>query len=300
MKKLIITTIISILILTSCTDSITYKSHNSSYYPYLEFSVDHKAKRTYVTIVEEVDNVLMPAIYQGYPTRLIGVLSPSVKGPEVTESIKNSISTISLSKDYFEDHLDKPHIIQWKNLKHFVLLDGVDEIGTWDFYGWRHIKSITMSDSVLSIGVTAFNYCESLEKVTIGDGVKILSMGTFKDCFSLKDVTLGKNIEVLEVEAFGNCRSLSSIELPKNLKTIGFASFNNCISLEEIIIPNSVTKIEHLAFRGCTSLKSISLPAGTYDLSSFLPSGDWSVNGEKITDLTNFVATDRKLITRTI
>ena len=300
MKKLIIVAIAAIFMLTACEEGMNYKSHNAGYYPYLEFSVDHDTKKTYVTIVEEVEDAIIPVTYNGYPTKLLGVLDASVKGPEVSESIKNSIKSISLGKEYFNSMYGDPSISHWENLEHINLLDGVELIRNQFFMSWNHLKSFTMSDSVKKIGNAVFSFCSSLEKVTIGNGLKNITMAAFSNCYSLKEVTFGNNVEVIDMSAFSDCYSLTRIELPESLKLIAGAAFYNCKSLEEIVIPNSVTRIELGAFVNCDSLKSISLPAGTYNLEHILgkTSGQWSVNGEIIQDFTNFVATDRKLLTR--
>ena len=299
MKKLFISAIAAILLLTACEEGMTYKSHNSSYYPYLEFQLRYD--NTYdVTIVDEVENVVVPTTFNGLPVHFVGAVSSSVKSLEKIDAIRNSVRSLSIGTPYV-DFSYFNDLSEFKNVSNITFLDNVTRTNIGNTFYWNPIKSFSTGNSLSYIEGALFWNSTSLEEVVIGNGVKTVRMKAFDSCTSLRDVKFGNSLETIEVEAFKACTSLTSIELPESLKTLGALAFLGCTGLKHVEIPDSVTEIGLFAFGGCYNLESVSLPPGTYNLENIFNKGpDWSVNGEKIEDVTNFVATDRKLIERNL
>ena len=347
MRKIIITAIATIVMLTSCTDGLTYKAHNEGFFPYLEFDYNDIAQTVGITIVDEVESVIIPPSINGYSSIYNGIIKESVKGPEHANNVEKALKSITIGYDFVDEDLIES-IKAMSNVTNLTFADSVSNFDNWPTTNgsWK-LESLTIGDGVSTIPYNSFSHCKDLTTVTLGDGVSTISSYSFWECTFLTNVTLGDGITKIEDWAFAGCRSLKEIVIPnsvktiesnaflynealtslilgdrletigslafaglfslkeivfpKNLKSIGDGSFVACRLLEEIVIPDSVEYIGRGAFNGCVGLKSISLPAGTYDLSLILDHipGDWTLNGEKIEDLTNFVATDRKLLIRT-
>ena len=295
MKKLLLT-LIAALLLISCESGLSYKSHNDSLYPYLDFEFNDATKQFEVTIVDEVANPIIPGSINGYETVYAGVNAPGHKGPEMNNSIKSSIKSMTLGFDYVDNNILSA-IDYHDNITNITLLDSVKTI-YHAFAFWTNLETVNIGDGVEDIGGWSFSYCWGLDDLTIGNNVKNIGTAAFSYCKNLTSVTIPDSVTNIGNGAFSNCFALNELTIGNNVKSIDSIAFENCTSLTHVLIPNSVETIGANAFSGCTSLKSISLPAGAYNLSNILPAGDWTINGELISDLTNFVATDRKLITR--
>ena len=295
MKKILLT-LLAVLLLISCESGFSYKTHNAAYYPYLDFEFDDATKNVVVTIVEEVENPIIPGSVNNYETIFGGIKVTGSKGPGAEEYIKESIKSLTLGLKHIDNNTIS--VVDYHdNITNITLLDSVNTL-YHTFAFWQKLETVDIGNGVEDIGGWTFSYCWGLKDLTIGNNVKNIGTAAFSYCKNLTSVTIPNSVTNIDNGAFSNCFALNNLTIGNSVKNIGSVAFENNTSLKNVIIPNSVETIGKRAFYGCTSLESISLPAGTYNLSDILPTGDWFVNGEKIQDLTNFVATDRKQITR--
>ena len=181
-------------------------------------------------------------------------------------------------------------------IKEIVIEDGVQNIGSYAFYGCTGLTSVTIGNSVTSIGERAFSYCRDLTSVTIGnsvtsigwcafeyctgltsvtipDSVTSIDGYAFKDCTGLTSVTIGNSVTSIGNYAFYGCTGLTSVTIPDSVTSIGDSAFNGCTGLEEMVIPYSVKRIGTAAFTGCTGLTSITIPDSVTSI------GDSAFNG---------------------
>ena len=298
MKKLIIVAIAAIFMLTACEEGLTYKSHNTGYYPYLNFDFHHNGETVLVTIVDEVENPVIPDTVRGHKTRFDGVVVPGLKGEEKESMIHDTIKSLTIGLEVI--HAYSLPTINRDKIISITFSDSVRALAHSVFLAYPNLDTVNLGNGLEGMSGWGFMHCKNLKNVIIGDNLKNIGLGAFAHCESLTSIVIPDNVEIIDLGAFGSCTSLTDVTIGNGVKTIGLAAFEECSSLKEIIIPNSVETIGKLAFQGCTSLESISLPAGTYNLVEILGKdlGEWRVNGVKIQDLTNFVATDRKLITK--
>lgn len=95
---------------------------------------------------------------------------------------------------------------------HYVIPDGVTEIGYYAFFGCN-LSSVEIPNSVTSIGHSAFYHCRNLTSLEIPNSVTSI-----------------------DACAFDGCSSLSSIVFPASLASIGDMAFKGCSKLRSITV----------------------------------------------------------------
>ena len=174
-----------------------------------------------------------------------------------------------------------------------VILSGVNNIGSYAFYGCNNLTSITIPESVTTIWNSAFEGCGSLTSITIPESVTYISSSAFSGCRSLekivvipgnpnydsrdncnaiieigannlicgcKTTNIPNNVTSICGCAFSGCSDLTSVTIPNSVTSIGSQAFYGCSGLTSITIPESVASIGDYAFRGCSGLTSITIP----------------------------------------
>ena len=134
-----------------------------------------------------------------------------------------------------------PKLLSYLMYRHYVIPDGVTEIGESAFRE---------------------SMCIFLRSVEIPGSVKKIGRSAFEECCNLKIIELPEGVETIKPLAFRRCVNLKRVELPDSLKTIGAGAFAGCTALEKIRIPDGVTEIGIGAFLGCSSLVDVELPSG--------------------------------------
>ncbi len=134
--------------------------------------------------------------------------------------------------------------------------------------GKKNIKEYLIPEGVTSIREYAFFGCSDLESINIPKGITSIGESAFWRCSSLKSINIPKEVTSIEWQAFRGCSGLESINIPEGVTSIGNYAFYECSSLESINIPEGVTSIGNYAFYECSSLESINIPEGITSIGS--------------------------------
>ena len=196
------------------------------------------------------------------PAGVINIANSAFDGCSNLESInidENNKYYISENGILFDK--EKTEIICYpegkKDIKEYIIPEGVTRIGSNAFGGCSNLESIKIPEGVIRIGVSAFEDCSSLKSIVIPESVTSIGDSAFEGCSSLEGINIPEGVTSLEYDTFFGCSSLKSINIPEKVRTIEHKIFSECSSLESIEIPEGVTSIEREAFSGCKSLKSI-------------------------------------------
>lgn len=162
---------------------------------YLTYTLSSDGKEYYVSgyTGEAVDELIIPAEYEGKPVTKIG----------------DNAFSLNL------------------NIKDVKLPDTIVEIG-YESFTSSSIESIIIPDSVTYIAPYAFEYCYNLKKVTLSKNVEIIESQTFSDCVELTQVIIPEGkLKCISFDAFNGCVKLEKINIPDSVTTIENRAFHN-------------------------------------------------------------------------
>lgn len=149
-----------------------------------------------------------------------------------------TISGTGKMADYsFEDGQEAPWDEYASDMEKLVIEDGVENIGTYAFFGCYGLTEMTIADTVERIEQGGLSNIPYIESITLPDSVEFIGDSAFEGCEILKNVKFSENVTYIGEEAFLNCWELSGIELPKKVEHIGADAFANCYKLETINVP---------------------------------------------------------------
>jgi len=176
----------------------------------------------------------------------------------------------------------------YTNLYSIAIPEGVEQIGSYAFYGCTYLESVSLPSSLEVIGDEAFASCSYLEEVIIAEGLKSLGLYTFAYCNHLKTINLPDSLISLGNLAFKNSgMTYTSYEGGKYLGNeknphrwlvsvddstvtsftphpdtafIAANAFSNHTRLNTIELPAGLIGIDLVAFADCISLKNFTLP----------------------------------------
>ena len=147
-----------------------------------------------------------------------------------------------------------------------IIMDGIDEIPGYAFYGAK-VSKVTLPSTIESIATYAFANSEITEIVIPASVVKIYSYA-FKDCSKLEKIEFEKNSNLTTIysNAFEGS-AIREITLPEKITMFGASvtassyAFKNCKNLEKVTFLGEMVALNSYLFQGCTSLKSFTIPA---------------------------------------
>ncbi len=184
------------------------------------------------------------------------------------------------SYDLVIHHDDNP--APWYNYRtsiRSVNLSGVNNIGSYAFYGCNNLTAIAIPESVTSIGSYAFSNCSGLESIVVIPGNPIydsrdncnaiIETGTNMFLVGCKNSTIPESVTSIGSQAFYGCSSLTSITIPESVTSIGSYAFCYCRNLTSITISDCVASIDGYAFYGCNALPSITIPESVTSIGSY-------------------------------
>ncbi|MDO4196252.1 MAG: leucine-rich repeat domain-containing protein [Prevotellaceae bacterium] len=144
---------------------------------------------------------------------------------------------------------------------HFVVPEGVTEVGDCAFEHCHSLISIEIPDSLKGIGSDAFWGCSSLTSINIPNSVTKIGDNAFRNCDSLTDIEIPDSVTEIGWAAFRGCKMIKTpiivnqmfvklpethegrYSIPSGIQYICGCAFSDCKSLMNVDIPDSVTKI---------------------------------------------------------
>lgn len=136
----------------------------------------------------------------------------------------------------------------------------IRKIGRHAFYGCRNLKHIIIEEGVEMLGTHCFAALPSLESIELPDSIRKVEGYVFERDTALKWVSLPENLESLGKGMFLKCTSLHEIAVPNNTRRIFDEAFSGCTALKTIHFQSEIVKLEKRTFAGCSALVTISFP----------------------------------------
>ncbi len=247
-----------------CCESLTRLIIPSSVISIGDYAFHYCTNLTNITIPNSVTSIGDNAFYGC--ENLINITIPNSVTSIGNDVFNGCISLTSINVDsnnekYMSDNgvlytKDKKILIQYPGKKEgteYLILQGVESIEDYAFWGCGNLTNIIIPNGVTSIGYSAFYRCTSLTNITIPNSVTSIGDYAFWYC-NLKNITIPNGVTSIGYSAFYRCTSLTNITIPNSVTSIGDFAFNECTSLTNIAIPDSVTSIGDHAFYKCDSL----------------------------------------------
>ena len=247
-----------------CCESLTRLIIPSSVISIGDYAFHYCTNLTNITIPNSVTGIGDNAFYGC--ENLINITIPNSVTSIGNDVFNGCISLTSINVDsnnekYMSDNgvlytKDKKILIQYPGKKEgteYLILQGVESIEDYAFWGCGNLTNIIIPNGVTSIGDSAFYRCTSLTNITIPNSVTSIGDYAFWYC-NLKNITIPNGVTSIGYSAFYSCTSLTNITIPNSVTSIGDFAFNECTSLTNIAISDSVTSIGDHAFYKCDSL----------------------------------------------
>lgn len=146
-----------------------------------------------------------------------------------------------------------------KQVKNYIIGEGVKSIGDNAFNDCSGIISVTMPNSLTSIGASAFSGCSGLTSLTIPSSVTSIGGSAFDGCSGLTAVNISDIASWYKVK-FGNS-SANPLSCAHHL-------YLNEEEIKELVVPEEVTSLNGYAFYGCSGLTSVTIPVAMTSIGS--------------------------------
>lgn len=232
-------------------------------------------------------HVVIPAIYEKLPVKVIGGSAFSWNESIVEVEIPESVVTIESGAFY-----------NCTNLYELTIPDSVQTLGQMVCDGCTRLSKVTIGRKVDRIAEQAFYRCTSLQSIQIPNSVKSIDRNAFAGCSGLKTVSVGTGVESVGEYAFEGCTAITAVYITNigawsainfhwdygnplsfggylylnnavastititGIDKIGENAFIGCKSLAKVIIGNDVTSIGFAAFYDCSNLQVVTIGNG--------------------------------------
>ena len=132
------------------------------------------------------------------------------------------------------------------------VLNDINYISDYAFYGCDFLTKITIPSSIKTIGVYAFSSCVNLTEVNFEDNcqITILNDDVFSRCGNLKSIVIPNSITEMNSSVFSNCHKLHNVVIPNSVTSIDNYAFNNCYFTKDNFINNSSLNAEEYGYWG--------------------------------------------------
>lgn len=129
----------------------------------------------------------------------------------------------------------------------FEMIDSVENIGNWSFFGCTKLRKVKFGSNIKNINAGAFWSCTSLEEVENLDKAKTIEANAFHNCPKLNNVVINEDVNSIGGNAFVECLALKTVTIdsPKIVKNITSANSCGCLVryVNTIYIKESITEI---------------------------------------------------------
>ncbi len=168
----------------------------------------------------------------------------------------------------FDENLNnEDNLLNYNLVTKLVIPTTVTEIKDYAFYKFEALESITVLDSVNKIGEWTFYGCLSIEDGEYNEYKKGYYIGNKDNPYlilvevsdDIVEYNIHKTTKFVSTYAFSDCIFMNNIKIEKSVISIGDMAFLACYKLEEITLGDAVTIIGNNAFASCHSLESINI-----------------------------------------
>lgn len=144
----------------------------------------------------------------------------------------------------------------------FEMIDSVENIGNWSFFG-----------------------CTKLRKVKFGSNIKNIDSGSFWSCTSLEEVENLDKVKKIPIDAFHNCQKLNNVIINEDVNYIGGNAFVECWTLKTVIINSPVIVKNITSANSCGCLvryaKTIYIKESITEIGNYITQNFVTINSDK-------------------
>lgn len=144
----------------------------------------------------------------------------------------------------------------------FEMIDSVENIGNWSFWG-----------------------CTKLRKVKFGSNIKNIDSGSFWSCTSLEEVENLDKVKKIPIDAFHNCQKLNNVIINEDVNYIGGNAFVECWALKTVIINSPVIVKNITSANSCGCLvryaKTIYIKESITEIGNYITQNFVTINSDK-------------------
>lgn len=142
----------------------------------------------------------------------------------------------------------------------FEMIDSVENIGNWSFFGCTKLRKVKFGSNIKNINVGSFWLCTSLEEVENLDKVKTIAIDAFHNCPKLNNVIINEDVNYIGGNAFVSCDELKTVIINSPVIVKNITSANSCGCLvryaKTIYIKESITEIGNYITQNFVTINS--------------------------------------------
>lgn len=142
----------------------------------------------------------------------------------------------------------------------FEMIDSVENIGNWSFFGCTKLRKVKFGSNIKNIDVGSFWLCTSLEEVENLDKVKTIAVDAFHNCPKLNNVIINEDVNYIGGNAFVSCDELKTVIINSPVIVKNITSANSCGCLvryaKTIYIKESITEIGNYITQNFVTINS--------------------------------------------
>jgi len=142
----------------------------------------------------------------------------------------------------------------------FEMIDSVENIGNWSFFGCTKLRKVKFGSNIKNIDVGSFWSCTSLEEVENLDKVKKIPIDAFHNCQKLNNVIINEDVNYIGGNAFVECWALKTVIINSPVIVKNITSANSCGCLvryaKTIYIKESITEIGNYITQNFVTINS--------------------------------------------
>lgn len=142
----------------------------------------------------------------------------------------------------------------------FEMIDSVENIGNWSFFGCTKLRKVKFGSNIKNIDAGSFWSCTSLEEVENLDKVKTIPIDAFHNCQKLNNVIINEDVNYIGGNAFVECWTLKTVIInsPVIVKNITLANSCGCLVryAKTIYIKESITEIGNYITQNFVTINS--------------------------------------------